>query len=164
MTAELVKLDGRFVPYRRLKVGAGRPQGYRIVAAEQFNSLQAAGDILYRNDRYGNVYGIDRPSLDTLIGAGCVPVVHIGQIDGLMAIEAYPAQWLRVLLWCDRQTTDQRSAARGDGDTATRLTVWDETKHDLDAHPSVVFHLRIRTDHVTVAEAARAIQIAEQSL
>ncbi|GAA1821553.1 hypothetical protein GCM10009682_47170 [Luedemannella flava] len=78
----------------------------------------------------------------------------------MVAIEAYPANWLRVLLWRDRLTTDQRTAARGDGDTATRLAVADETKIDLGLHADVRFDLRIWTDRIAATEAARAIRNA----
>ena len=134
------------------------------MTAERFGELEAAGEILYRNDRYGNVYGVDRHSLDALSRAVHSRGITLARSTAYVAMEAYPVQWLRVLLWCDRRTTDRRSVSRGDNDTATRLAVWDETKQDLEAHPNVGFDLRIRTDRVTVTDAARAIQAAERSL
>ncbi|WP_344085236.1 kinase [Luedemannella helvata] len=160
MTAELLKLDDRFVLYQRLKVGAGRSAGYRLVSPERFRELEEAGEILYRNERYGNVYGIDRQTLDALTVAGCIPVVHIGQAAGLAAMDGFPARWLRVLLWCERVTTERRSAARGDGDTAMRLAVWEETKQDLDLHPDILFDVKIQTDQVAAIDAAQTIHHA----
>ena len=156
VTAELLRLDERYVAYQRLKVGGGRG-GYRFVTAEQFGQLEAAGEILYRNSRYGNVYGVDRAALASVAEAGGIPVLHLGQVDALTAVEAFPAAWVRVLLWCPRDVTAQRSAARGDTDSAARLAAWDETQRDLGGHPDAGFDLAIRTDRVAPLEAARSI-------
>jgi guanylate kinase len=157
VTAELLKLDVRYVAYQRLKIGAGQAHGYRIVTAEQFHMLERAGEILYRNSRYGNVYGVDRGSLDVLVGAGRIPVLHLGQVAGLLGVEAYRAEWIRGLLWCGRRATEQRSITRGDTDTGARLTAWDETRQDLDQHPDIRFDVHVRTDRVDASEAARAV-------
>jgi guanylate kinase len=140
---------------QRLKIGGGRTPGYRFVTVEQFGELEEAGEILYRNTRYRSVYGVDRQPLDAIVHAGGIPVVHIGQVAGLIAIEAYPARWLRVLLWWERDTTGQRSVTRGDGDTANRLAAWDETRQDLELHPDILFDLKIQTDQVAALNAAR---------
>jgi guanylate kinase len=157
VTAELLKLDRRYVAYQRLKVGGGRTRGYRLVTAEQFRQLEAAGEILYSNSRYGNVYGVDRASLASVAEADGVPVLHLGQVDALTAVEAFPAAWVRVLLWCPRAVTAQRSAARLDADSDARLVAWDETQRDLAQHPHAAFDLAIRTDRVAPPEAARSI-------
>ncbi|MER7002374.1 kinase [Dactylosporangium sp. NPDC000555] len=157
VTAALLRLDGRYVAYQRLKVGGGRVHGYRFITAEQFDRLEAAGEILYRNRRYGNLYGVDRASLASVAEAGGVPVLHLGQVDALSAVEAFPAAWVRVLLWCPRAATAQRSAARGDTDAGARLAAWDETQRDLGEHPHTRFDLAIRTDRATPLEAARSI-------
>ncbi|MEV6932061.1 hypothetical protein AB0M46_47285 [Dactylosporangium sp. NPDC051485] len=88
--------------------------------------------------------------------AGGIPVLHLGQVDALTAVEAFPAVWVRVLLWCPRAMTAQRSAARGDTDAGARLAAWDETQRDLGEHPTG-FDLAIRTDRVTPLEAARSV-------
>ncbi|MER7001693.1 kinase [Dactylosporangium sp. NPDC000555] len=157
MTAELLRLDERYVAYQRLKVGGGRAHGYRFVTAEQFDQLEAAGEILYSNRRYGNVYGVDRASLASVAEAGGIPVLHLGQVDALTAVEAFPASWVRVLLWCPRTVTAQRSAARGDTDAGARLAAWDETQRDLGEHQHAGFDLAIRTDRMAPLEAARSI-------
>jgi guanylate kinase len=157
VTTELLKLDARYVAYQRLKVGAGRAHGYRVVTAEQFQAREDAADILYRNSRYGNVYGVDRSSLDKLIENGCIPILHLGQVVGLESVEAYGAAWTRVLLWCDRDTAARRSVERGDSDTGERLSAWDETERDLKAHGGIGFDLQVSTDRMTAADTARAI-------
>ncbi|WP_331729633.1 phosphotransferase-like protein [Streptomyces platensis] len=157
VTSALAELSQRYALFARLKVGSGKSAGYRMGTAEQLRELEATGDVVYANARYGNTYVIDRPGLDTAFAAG-VPVVHLGQVDGIRAlVDGYPAAWTVVLLWCPRTVTEQRSAGRGDSDTAARLTAWDATREDLDAHPDLAWDLPVDTTAVSPQEAARLI-------
>ena len=61
VTAALTELNPRYAQFARLKVGAGKSAGYRMGTAEQLRELEAAGDVVYANTRYGNTYVIDRP-------------------------------------------------------------------------------------------------------
>ncbi|MGW6488155.1 phosphotransferase-like protein [Streptomyces sp. NPDC055056] len=161
ITAALTELRSTYGQFARLKVGTGKSAGYRMGTAEQLRELEAAGDVVYANSRYGNTYAIDRPGLDDAFEAG-VPVVHLGQIDGIHAlVDGYPADWSVVLLWCPREVTEQRSAKRGDSDTAARLAAWDATRTDLDAHPSMTWDLTIDT---TVAAPPHAARLIDQLL
>lgn len=158
LTAALMELEPSFVQFARLKAGGGRTRGYRMVTHEQLHDLERAGGVIYRNDRYGNVYVIDRPSLDALFVAGRTPVVHLGQIAGIEALtNEYVADWLRVHLQCSREVSRQRSVLRGDADTAARLNAWDATAADLCRNPDYRWDLALRTDQLSVAEAAQAV-------
>lgn len=157
VTRALWDLDPGYRLFSRLKVGAGKSAGYRMGTAEQLVELEAAGDVVYRNSRYGNTYVVDRPGLNEAFGAG-VPVVHLGQVEGIHAlVKGFPAEWVVVLLWCAREETAVRSAARGDADSEARLTAWDATRTDLDAHPGQVWDLTVDTADIAPAEAARLI-------
>ncbi|WP_432008028.1 phosphotransferase-like protein [Streptomyces parvus] len=157
VTAALRHLDSKYAQFARLKVGTGKSAGYRMGTAEQLHALEAAGDIVYANSRYGNTYVIDAPGLDAAFAAG-VPVVHLGQVDGIRAlVDGYPANWAVVLLWCPREVTEQRSAGRGDSDTAARLVAWDATRKDLDTHPGMVWDLTVDTTASAPQGAARLI-------
>ncbi|MEU5583041.1 guanylate kinase [Streptomyces huasconensis] len=157
VTAALTELNSRYAQFARLKVGAGKSAGYRMGTAQQLHELEAAGDVVYANSRYGNTYAIDRPGVDAAFAAG-VPVVHLGQIIGIRAlVDGYPADWSVVLLWCPREVTEQRSAGRGDNDTAARLAAWDATREDLDAHPGTTWDLTVDTTEVAPQDAARLI-------
>ncbi|WP_445277449.1 phosphotransferase-like protein [Streptomyces sp. DSM 41033] len=157
VTAALTRLDAKYAQFTRLKVGTGKSDGYRMGAAEQLRELEAAGDVVYANARYGNTYAIDRPGLDDAFAAG-VPVVHLGQVDGIRAlVDGYPADWSVVLLWCPREVTEQRSAGRGDSDTAARLAAWDATREDLDAHPGMAWDLTVDTTAAAPQDAALLI-------
>ncbi|WP_371599940.1 guanylate kinase [Streptomyces sp. NBC_00564] len=158
ITAALTELDARYVPFTRLKVGTGKSEGYRMGTAEQLAALETRGDVIYRNNRYGNVYVVDRPSLDQVMEGGRTPVVHLGQMVGIEQVAAlFPARWVRVLLWCSKETTAQRSPQRGDTDTAARLATWDTTQADLAAHPRAQWELRVDTDMTAPREAAQRI-------
>ncbi|WP_431983135.1 MULTISPECIES: phosphotransferase-like protein [Streptomyces] len=157
ITTALSELGSGYAQFARLKVGTGKSAGYRMGTTEHLRELEAAGDVVYANHRYGNTYAIDRPGLDAAFAAG-VPVVHLGQVDGIRAlVGGYPADWSVVLLWCPREETEQRSAGRGDSDTAARLAAWDATREDLDAHPGTAWDLTIDTTEATPQEAARLI-------
>ncbi|MFD9794219.1 guanylate kinase [Streptomyces sp. NPDC059070] len=157
VTAALTGLDEKYAQFARLKVGAGKSAGYRMGTAEQLRDLEAAGDVVYANSRYGNTYVIDRPGVGAAFAAG-VPVVHLGQVDGIRAlVEGYPADWSVVLLWCPREVTAERSAGRGDSDTAARLAAWDATREDLDTHPGMAWDLTVDTTQASAQDAARLI-------
>ncbi|MFF4534235.1 guanylate kinase [Streptomyces sp. NPDC001407] len=154
VTTALTELSPRYAQFSRLKVGTGKSAGYRMGTAEQLRELEAAGGVVYANSRYGNTYVIDVPGLDAAFSAK-VPVVHLGQVDGIRAlIDGYPADWSVVLLWCPREATAERSAGRGDSDTTARLAAWDATREDLDAHPGTVWDLTVDTTAASPQEAA----------
>jgi guanylate kinase len=164
ITAALAELDARYVPFRRLKIGSGKSVGYRMGMDEQLAELEASGDVIYRNERYGNVYVIDRPGLEHAMSGATIPIVHLGQVTGVEQVGAlFPARWVRVLLWCSRATTGERSRHRGDADTAARLAAWDATKTDLTAHSHAGWHVRVDTDVATPSEAAQQIDTLVRS-
>ncbi|MEU5499497.1 phosphotransferase-like protein [Streptomyces griseofuscus] len=157
VTAALTELHAKYTQFARLKFGSGKSAGYRMGTAEQLHALEATGGVLYVNTRYGNTYAIDRPGVDAAFAAG-VPVIHLGQVDGIRAlVDGCPADWSVVLLWCPREVTEQRSAGRGDSDTAARLAAWDATCEDLDAHPDMVWDLTVDTTASSPQDAARLI-------
>ncbi|MFJ8464157.1 phosphotransferase-like protein [Streptomyces swartbergensis] len=158
ITDVLRELDARYVPFSRLKIGTGKTKGYRMGTPEQLAALAASGDVIYRNDRYGNTYVVDRPGLDQAMEDGRIPVVHLGQMVGMEQVTTlYPAHWVRVLLWCSKETTARRSPQRGDTDTTARLDAWDATQDDLAAHPRAQWELRVDTDTTAPREAAEKI-------
>ncbi|MEV7940858.1 guanylate kinase [Kitasatospora sp. NPDC088264] len=160
VTAALAMLDPSYRQFTRLKVGSGRTAGYRMGSQQQLEELRAADAVIYENGRYDSTYVVDRPGLDDAFAAG-VPVVHLGQVDGVRAlIEGYPAQWLTVLLWCPREVTAVRSAGRGDSDTQARLSAWDATLADLQTNGDFRFDLVVRTDVASPEQAAEQIRQA----
>ncbi|MFE2727079.1 HAD family hydrolase [Kitasatospora sp. NPDC059327] len=160
VTATLTQQDQRYRQFERLKVGTGRTAGYRMGDPELLEELRASGAVVYENSRYDSVYVTDRPGLDEAF-AHSVPVMHLGQIDGVRAVhDGYPAQWLTVLLWSPREVTEARSTGRGDADTPARLAAWDATRADLDDNPDFRFDLTIRTDEVGPEAAAEQIRQA----
>lgn len=158
ITGALAELDVRYVPFTRLKIGTGKTHGYRMGTPEQLAALEARGDVVYRNDRYGNIYVVDRTGLDLAMEGGRAAVVRLGQMAGMEQVTALvPALWVRVLLWCAKETTARRSPQRGDTDTAARLAAWDATRVDLANHPQADWELRVDTDVTAPREAAQRI-------
>lgn len=160
VTAALSRVDGAFVQFRRLKAGPGRSTGYRMTDSQVLAGLRRDGLIVHGNRRYGAEYATDVPELDRLTARGCVPVVHVGQVEAVFALAAYPVHWTRVLLWCSREVTAERSAGRGDVDGDARLRVWAETYADLEAHREVPWSVIVRTDRTSPDESAALIRQA----
>jgi guanylate kinase len=160
ITTELGKRRPEFALFKRLKAGPGRTTGYRLTTAEHIEELAQAGDILYRNSRYGADYAIDRGEVSGLVDSGRIPVLHMGQVVGARAVAAFPINWVRVLLWCPEDVTRQRCQGRGDKDLDTRLKVWHETRQDLLDHAAEPWSLVIRTDGVSATQAALTIDEA----
>lgn len=158
ITRTLVRLDGRFQYFPRLKTGGGRTDGYRMILAEEAVALRRHGTVLYENARYGNRYVIDRPGLDAMFRSAAVPIVHVGQVAGVIAVRGYPADWLAVLLWCSREVARERAAARGTDDVDARLGAWDETALDIERNGTADFALRIDTGSIRPGEAAELIR------
>lgn len=138
---------------QRLKAGTGRTTGYRMSTVEAIDALTAAGQILWRNDRYASTYATDRPHLDAMLREGLIPVLHVGQPDAITAIvsAAPDIAWTVVELWCPRQVAAARIADRSTGDTDTRLAVYDATPRLQQAA------LRITTSDITPEKAAELI-------
>ncbi|GAA2474640.1 hypothetical protein GCM10023100_53130 [Actinocorallia cavernae] len=160
ITAELSALRPEFALFQRLKAGPGRTTGYRLTTAEHIEELSQAGEILYRNSRYDADYAVDRGEVSGLVGSGRVPVLHMGQVVGAQSVVAFPINWVRVLLWCPEDVTRLRCQGRGDKDLEARLKAWRETRQDLLDHAAEPWSLVIRTDDVSAAQAALAIDEA----
>jgi guanylate kinase len=152
VTRSLHKVDDNYRIFRRLKVGGGRTEGYRISTPGEVESLRSRGDIVWENSRYGASYYIDRGYLLDQLGR-FVSVVHLGQIQAVTAVRAAApaATWLSVYLWCPREVAEERIKARNTGDDEERLRAWDATDPLLDAD------LKVDTADVSIEDAARLI-------
>ncbi|MBF6341760.1 hypothetical protein IU450_38665 [Nocardia abscessus] len=153
VTAALAELGKEFRHYQRMKVGVGRTTGYRMASPADLEELVAAGEVIYSNSRYGSIYIIDRPELTRIFAAGEIPVLHVGQPEAINALlAACPGvRWVVVELWCPRNVAASRAAARGTGDTAERLAVWDATPR------LTIADIRIDTAAVNPTDAAHQI-------
>lgn len=128
VTAELTTISPEMELFRRLKVGGGRTDAYRMTDVNHVEYLRARGEILWENARYDARYFIDRPALLDHLARG-IPVVHLGQVEAVEAVsKAIPdCRWLIVSMVCDRLTAQARISARSTGDDAARMQAWDET-------------------------------------
>jgi len=157
VTAALTSLDESCRLYRRLKVGDGRTDGYRMTTLSHINALRTSGAVAWETRRYGALYVVDRTSLAEMLTV-CIPVLHLGQVEAVTAITGTLAtQWLTVWLWCPRDVAARRIAKRGTGDEAARLRAWDETQPLPDAD------LLINTAEINPIEAAKTIHDGIQS-
>ncbi|MEU9137073.1 guanylate kinase [Streptomyces sp. NPDC048404] len=157
ITHELTRLRADFALFERLKTGPGRTAGYRLTTIGHIEELARAGGLLYRNARYDAEYAIDQRGVATLVDAGRIPVLHMGQVVGVSAVAAFPLHWIRVLLWCPLAVTEARSIGRADKDVDARVKVWHETREDLLAHETEPWTLTLQTDQMSPTESANAI-------
>lgn len=155
LTATLEELNDEFRHYRRMKIGEGRRTGYRMISQSDLEQFAATGDIIYSNNRYGSTYVIDRPELTKMIAEGDVPVLHAGQPEAIDALldSAPTIRWVIVELWCPRDVTAGRVAARNTGDATERLAAWDAT-------PRLTF-ADVRIDTATVDPLSAAHEVVE---
>jgi guanylate kinase len=153
ITKHLERADNRYRLFPRLKAGGGRVTEYRITTLDHIKDLQAAGEVVWTNERYGAVYAVDRPHLRHMVEEGCIPVLHVGQRMAVNAIVAAipDVQITTVSLTCPRDIAVQRITDRATGDTADRIAAYDATEQFKDAD------LTIDTSIVSPAEAADLI-------
>lgn len=153
ITKHLERIDNHYCLFPRLKAGGGRVAEYRITTLDHIKDLQAAGEVIWVNERYGAIYAIDRPHLRHMVEEGCVPVLHVGQRSAVDAIiAAMPdVQITTVSLTYPRDIAVQRITDRETGDTADRIAAYDATKQFKDAD------LTIDTSIVGPVEAADLI-------
>jgi len=164
VTEALTRLNENYRLYQRLKVGAGRTDGYRMTTLSHVDALRNAGSLVWETRRYDALYVVDRASLTDMLEV-CIPVLHVGQVGAVKAVTAAlpPAtQCVTVWLWCPRDVALGRIAERGTGDTTARLRAWDETAplpeadisiNTAEVHPAdtaAIIHSRVQ------ARAARA--------
>lgn len=158
VTAELCRLDKRFVRFRRLKAGGGRTDSYRLATPEAMADLWVSGELIYTNSRYDATYAVDRAEIAAITGRDQVPILHLGQVAGIEAVRAgYPLGWFVAGLWCERDETERRLVGRGDQRTGERLTAWDATLEDLRSVDPDVFDLILNTGRIGPEDAAGMI-------
>ncbi|WP_251020739.1 guanylate kinase [Streptomyces sp. ISL-98] len=131
-----------------------------MTTTEHIEELSRAGELLYRNARYDAEYAIDRHGVSGIVERGQIPVLHMGQVAGASAVGNFPIRWVKVLLWCPQDVTEERCKGRGDRDVDARIKVWHETRQDLLNHAGEPWTLVIDTQHLSPAKAAQAINEA----
>lgn len=158
VTRHLARLNGTYRLFKKIKSGPGRVEGYRSVDAYTLSQIRRDGGILYESSRYGATYVIDRAGLRES-AVTSVPVVHLGQHEGVVAIlagETHIRPWTQVELICDREVARQRIEDRETGDVDERMRIFDQTPR----LPGVA--LALATDQISPDEAAERI-IAEHA-
>lgn len=153
ITKHLERVDTRYCLFPRLKAGGGRVAEYRITTLDHIKDLQAAGEVVWTNERYGAVYAVDRPHLRHMVEEGSIPVLHVGQRSAVNAIVAAipDVQITTVSLMCPRHIAVQRITDRATGDTTERIAAYDATEQFKGAD------LTIDTSVVGLVEAADLI-------
>ncbi|MFB7722322.1 kinase [Nocardia sp. NPDC056100] len=161
VTKALANADPTFVLFKRLKVGGGRTDTYRITTDDQIAALARAGEIIWQNSRYDATYAVDRPEIQKMLMANMIPVLHLGQAEAIDVIRsAIPdVRWTVVELWCPKDLAEQRIRARNTNDVAARLVAWDETPRLI---PGQV-DLGIDTSQTAPTESAIKIRHAMES-
>jgi len=156
----LSDLDSRFRPVVKVKVGSGNTQGYRMSSELELSRLRAEGRVVQENERYGNVYAVDRADINQLWNSRQIPILHTGRLNDLRTLRgALPGNWVVVMLWCDRDTASRRFRDRRDPDHELRLKVWDETAAELaESGDGELFAVVVRTDRTPAVDAAELIR------
>jgi guanylate kinase len=151
ITRCLEALNERYALFPPLGAEPGHTNGYRTTTPAEIEELRRQGDIIWENRRYGTACAIDRPGLTARL-AEHVPVLHLGQVDGIEAVTgAIPGtRWVVVFVWCPREMAEVRLRRRGTGDLAQALKAWNEA-------PLISADLTINTLLYDPEDAARQI-------
>lgn len=157
VTRELERLDSRYVLFDKLKTGDGRTDGYRMTDAPTLGRMRSSGLIIHEVHRYDATYAVDSPRLDQLLEQRRIPVIHMGQVEGVRAITSHEGRWLAILLRCSREVAEERLKCRDESDVGRRLSVWDTVDDDLRRETASVFQATIRTDETSPGQVAMAI-------
>ncbi|MCL2580974.1 MAG: guanylate kinase [Streptosporangiales bacterium] len=130
VTRALAEIDARYRLFPRLKCGTGRTGGYRMITRAELGEIRGRpGEVIWENTRYSAVYVVDRSQVTRMLAAGQVPVLHLGQPEGVRAVVGSlpDVAVLVVGLECPRDVALERAAARGTGDLAERAAAYDAT-------------------------------------
>lgn len=153
----LAEIDARFALCPVVKAGPGRTEGYVMVSRAEFADLARAGRFVVSWERYGAQYAVSVDVLDQIAAEGRVPVVQLGSVATVQAVTAAPAgRWTVVQLWASREVCEARARARGTGDVATRMAVYDQTVKLGDD----MAHLTLNTGLMSVSDVAYAVRAA----
>lgn len=144
ITATLESLDPAFQLFPMWKAGEGRTAGYRMISREHLSRLP---DVLWRTERYGSIYALDRSTLLEYLER-CSPIVHLGHPAGLPQILETSPAWRVVEVTCRREVAEARLVSRDPSSVVERLEVFDSTP-PLDAAD-----LRLDTSEISPREAA----------
>jgi guanylate kinase len=128
ITKALNRLHPAYALFPRLKDGPGRTEEYRMVSTNDLASLEASGDLIWTNHRYGATYAIDHSGLRDHL-ANHISVLHLGQAEAVEAVtRATPdVSWLVVELRCSRAEAEARLRRRDPLTVDARLQAFDET-------------------------------------
>lgn len=153
ITEALTALNPNYKLFKRLKVGGGRSDSYRMTTEGHLVQLREAGKILWENAAYGANYAIERDSIVDALSTQ-IPIIHVGQPAAVQAlVDEFGSQLLKVALRCPRDVAHSRLIRRGDSDVPERLTTWEQTP------PLSTAELTLNTDRLSVRQAASHIAI-----
>jgi guanylate kinase len=160
ITTALSTLDGRYALFKKLKVGPGRQDGYRMTDAQTLDALIASGEIALLTSRYSSRYAVDYPELLRLAQAGQTPVIHIGNVNDVQLLRSDPriGTLMTVLLTLPRDIAIQRIRERATADDELRIAAYDEDVARLRDHgDAIAFDLVVDTGECGPAAAAELI-------
>lgn len=147
LTAALEAIKPSFQLFPMWKAGEGRTTGYRMIGRDDLSRLS---DVLWRTERYGSIYALDRSTLVEYLER-CSPIVHLGHPNGLRQILETSPAWRVVEVSCRREVAEQRLRSRDASSVLERLEAFDST-------PALeVADLRLDTSDISSTEAAQTV-------
>jgi len=157
ITTAVAGQNPRFRLFRKLKVGGGRTDGYRIGTHADANALKGSGAVLSEVHRYGCRYIVDGAELAALFRAGFIPIIHTADTDEFSTLTHTP--WFRgvgIHLHTTREEAIRRLTRRDPDDVPGRLDVWDRVEATLrrtPIHPEMAWD----TTQTPVEESAKLV-------
>lgn len=137
LTAELNKIDNRFVHFKKHKIASGGKMDdtYYLISKDKFDNMAKNNQFVQYHYRYDRGYGVSADELKRLKELNKIPVIHVGKYENIIKFKEFGIKnILSILVYTDRNTTKKRLELRHSEDISEinkRLDAYDEEIQQL---------------------------------
>ena len=137
LTAELNKIDDRFVHFKKHKIASGGKMDdtYYLISKDKFDNMAENNQFVQYHYRYDRGYGVSADELKRLKELNKIPVIHVGKYENIIKFKEFGIKnILSILIYADKDTTKKRLELRHSEDNSEinkRLKAYDEEIQQL---------------------------------
>lgn len=132
LTNELIKLDKRFVHFKKHKIAAGGKMDdtYYLIPKKEFDDMAQNNEFVQYHYRYDRGYAVSLKELKKLKELNMIPIIHVGKYENIQKFRDFGLKnILSILIHTNRDVTLERLKKRHINDGAEiekRITAYDE--------------------------------------
>jgi len=115
LTAELNKIDDRFVHFKKHKIASGGKMDdtYYLISKDKFDNMAENNQFVQYHYRYDRGYGVSADELKRLKELNKIPVIHVGKYENIIKFKEFGIKnILSILIYADKDTTKKRLELR----------------------------------------------------